>query len=649
MRVKPSIPGVLSGALLVIAAALSAQQDPAQPPRLRSAVDVVRVEASVLDKDRHPVRGLTAGDFVVLENGQERPVAAFAAVEVPRDAAPDAKAADWVANAPRDVVSNEGIDTGRLIVIVFDWSIRSYDQQLARRIALTTVDRLGPADEATVIFTNPAGTAGKAQGFTGDRARLRAAINQSFAVALTTPDKQLVDPEGYTSGDCLCGLCTLEALTRLGQTLRTVSQRPKVMLFIGTYVRSFEAMNPALPVVEEGKITPGWATVPGRECPSRLRDARRAFEQSAGEANMTVHVLDPVGLDTGAGTPLGPGRLRERLDTLPVIADMTGGRTVLNTGAPEAQIGAILDESSSYYVIGFTPAPAGKGDGTRRIEIRARSRNLTVRARNQHNLSEQPSAVAGKEVMARAVSDVLPVRDLPLQVSAAPILSGARSAALLVGRVPAGAPRPSAMLGAALTSRAAPVVSRRVAIPSAGAGAKPSALGLLSALPLDAGSYEIRVAAETAGGVVGSVQTFVDVPDFKRAPLSMSGILLHALPEELSAPRDEIEKGLPFAPTARRAFARTDKISAFVQVSQGTARKDAIQAVTLRLRVSDVHDAAVRNQTGSLTPAEFASHRTANVRLPLPLNDLPPGQYLLTFEASLGDLRSERLLRFEIR
>ena len=101
------------------------------------------------------------------------------------------------------------------------------------------------------------------------------------------------------------------------------------------------------------------------------------------------------------------------------------------------------------------------------------------------------------------------------------------------------------------------------------------------------------------------MHTFVDIPDFKRAPLAMSGVLLHVAPEEPVA-LDEIDDGLPFVPTARRRFAPTDTVSAFVQVTQGTARKDALQSVTLRLRINDAHDAIVRNQSGTLSPAEFA-------------------------------------------
>ena len=86
--------------------------------------------------------------------------------------------------------------------------------------------------------------------------------------------------------------------------------------------------------------------------------------------------------------------MRERLDSLPIIADMTGGRTVTNTDAPESQVASILDESSSYYVLGFTPAPPARADATRRIEVRVRRPGLTVKARNQYSLAEQPASAS---------------------------------------------------------------------------------------------------------------------------------------------------------------------------------------------------------------------------------------------------------------
>ena len=46
-----------------------------------------------------------------------------------------------------------------------------------------------------------------------------------------------------------------------------------------------------------------------------------------------------------------------------------------------------------------------------------------------------------------------------------------------------------------------------------------------------------------------------------------------------------------------------------------------------------------RNRSGALSAAEFASNRTATTRLTLPLRELPPGEYLLALEATLGDRR----------
>ena len=659
MQTLPSkrlVYGVVVGALVSAAVAWpSARQQNPPPPGFRSTVDVVRVEATVLDKDRHPVRGLTADDFSVLENGQARPVVAFAPVELPRTPPSMQKTAAWLRDAPRDIVSNDGTDAGRLVVIAFDWSVRFYDQALARRIALAAVDALGPTDEATVLFTKPAPTAGIPQGFTGDHARLRAAISQPFAVALTDPhpdrSKTIIDPEGYTSGECLCGLCTLDALTALGRTLRSVSQRPKVVLFIGTYVRTFEAMRPTTaPPNIPGQIRPSFSTMPGTtDCPARLRDARRAFERAMAEANVTVHVLNPVGIDTESSTPLGPGRMRERQDSLPIIADLTGGRTVTNTETPENQVASILDESSAYYVLGFTPGSSPRAEAERPIELRVRRPGVTVKARNQYSLADQPAPAAQpREILTRAVTAVLPARSVPVEISAVPIVAGTRVAALLIGRLGTGAMRPTAMMTAALTPRAVPVTSRRIAIPPPAGGRDSGASAVVSVLLLEPGAYEIRAAAEVPSGAAGSVHTFVDIPDFRRAPLAMSGVLLHVAPEEPAA-LNEMDDALPFVPTARRTFGPADTVSALVQVSQGTTRKDALQPIALRLRIIDAREVTQRNQSGALSAAEFAGNRTATTRLTLPLRELPPGEYLLALEATLGDRRVERSVRFEVK
>src|SRR6185436_9780204 len=107
---------VATAVSMAVTAGLSSQQAGQQPPVFRSSVDVIQVDVSALDRDGRPVRGLTAADFTLLENGKPREIVAFAEVnvpEVPRDRAA------WVRDVLLDVRSNELRD-GRLFVVILD-------------------------------------------------------------------------------------------------------------------------------------------------------------------------------------------------------------------------------------------------------------------------------------------------------------------------------------------------------------------------------------------------------------------------------------------------------------------------------------------------------------------------------------------------
>lgn len=627
-------------------------QEPASPPRptFAGGTALVRLEVSVIGKDRKPVRGLSASDFTVLENGKERPIAAFASVSLPTtESTAGTPPASWIRDAPLDVISNTGVGEGRLVTIAIDWTVRGMDLVSARRIALAAVDGLGPGDEAAILFSSPFSNAGVPQNFTADRSRLRARINQAVATALVNKDSVIIDPEGYESGGCLCGMCTLEALTRVAESLRDVSQRPKVVLFISTYARTYEMMAPprALPKNAGPAAQAFAASANANTCPARLLDTRRAFARAAGDANIVVHSLDPAGLTSGF-PPLGADRERERLDSLAVIPDMTGGRIVQGTNTPEALVPAILEESGSYYVLGFSPASITTNGKPRHLDVRVRPKGMLVKARNEYTLKPL-SDVAAAAALPHALGGVLPGANVPLAVSAVPLIAGPRSAAVIVGRLEDGLTWPITLMPAAFSPRGVPVTSRSVTLRPVGGSGTTGPLGVVTALALEPGPYEVRVAAQLAGGITGSVHTFVDMPDFAREPLSMSGVLFHVSPEEVTAPRNEIDGVLPFVPTARRAFARTETVSVFAQVSQGTSRTAPLQPINLRVSVVDAHDTVIRDERTVLAANRFETHRTANLQLSLPIQTLPPGAYLLTLTAVVGQRTAERLVRYDVR
>ena len=88
---------------------------------------------------------------------------------------------------------------------------------------------------------------------------------------------------------------------------------------------------------------------------------------------------------------------------------------------------------------------------------------------------------------------------------------------------------------------------------------------VLSRLDLKPGRYQLRVAASVRSlDISGSLYYDVDVPDFS-APVSLSGIVLTAMPGPEVAPRDALAAVLPVIPTARRTFTGTEQAAAFLR------------------------------------------------------------------------------------
>src|SRR5262245_26673600 len=72
----PSL-GIESAVLAQSAAATPKDQDSAQAPRFKSAVDLVSVSAVVRDKKGRFVPHLSREDFIVVESGQRRQIVGF--------------------------------------------------------------------------------------------------------------------------------------------------------------------------------------------------------------------------------------------------------------------------------------------------------------------------------------------------------------------------------------------------------------------------------------------------------------------------------------------------------------------------------------------------------------------------------------------
>ena len=675
MRLAPWILVALAG----LAAVGRAQEPQAQPPvTFRAGVDLVEVDVSVLDKDRRPVRGLTRENFTILEDGKPRPVVSFVPVDLAeREAAP--ARASWVRDVAPDVTTNTLRPEGRLVVIMFDWSIRFLDQILAKRIATAAVDALGPDDLAAVVFSSGFGNAGTPQNFTNDRARLLNSINRPWAVAAQNAPVgpgsdprngnlvMIEDPEGYLAGDCQCRACVPETIGRIADAVRDVRGRRKTLLFIGTYFRAEESLQG--PVSRQGGAggllrSPEIAPVRPGVCSSILDDAREKMVRAAALANLTIQTFDPVGLETQTNSPLGGSMdgQRERREGLAVPADLTGGRTVMNTETPEALIPAVFAESDAYYLLAFAPAEAKTNGKLHKIEVKVDRPGVNVRTRSGYvagpaRPADRRPTIGSPETVA-ALQGVLPRGDVPLSVSVAPFAIPGKAESALAIVLGARQQVPAVRAGKAATvklltaafgadGRSADSVDQTV-----GVTLRPDASGttryeVVSRLTLKPGRYEVRVALDAAPNERGSVYTFVDIPDFAKQPLSLSGLVLAVSPGVSSAGREAFANLLPIVPTTQREFARTDRATAFLQVYQEAGRPPLPASVTAR--ITSTSDRVVWDQVADLGADRFASGRGADYRQDLPLERLEPGEYLLTIDATQGPRTVRRGLRFAVR
>ncbi len=203
-----------------------------QLPTFRTGVDIVELDVTVLDKDRHPVKGLTADDFIILDRGKPQSIVAFSTVDVPT---PVSYPAPWMREAPLDVVSN--VENRRLVTIVMDDAYTEFNPDFGKRakqIAKNAVEELGPADLAAVVFT----FMGRPQNFTSDRSRLLAAID-SYVPRQRNGEPPLpcwgpsqsargIAPRLSGSGTVKCDT---EKLATVAETLSTASPGRKVVMW----------------------------------------------------------------------------------------------------------------------------------------------------------------------------------------------------------------------------------------------------------------------------------------------------------------------------------------------------------------------------------------------------------------------------------
>jgi VWFA-related protein len=468
---------------------------------------------------------------------------------------------------------------------------------------------------------------------------------------------------------------TLDALEQLVQRLRFVREERKAVIAISQGWRLYgddpvlrrpvsilgsPAPPPAVPV----GIDPGTGRLgskselgAGADILQRCEQQRIALSmlqheqrfltilRQANTGNTSFYPMDPRGLvvfdenivpvagswNSSVGIVEDSRRLKARNDSLRTMAEVTDGIAVVQTGNLNAGMQRIVEDLSSYYLIGYYSTTDMDGK-FHRLTVRVKRPGVRVRARNgyfaatraDHAKALAAATAAGVlkpvDLQAKAVEHSLSAlgifsRERPLRVHAASgYLPTGGAAVWVVAEAAATAGRHDWTDGGQLeatlmkTTGGAALTTERIAIAS---GTRSLRFALGSRASLSPGDYQILVRAKGTTAPLSATESVrISVPEMPGA----SGPLFF---------RRSVTTGNQPMPTADLRFRRTERL--IVEIP--TTSADAGTAQLLNRLGSPL---PVPVATAIREDADGSRWRTAQVSLA----PLAPGDYVL--EQSAG-------------
>lgn len=410
---------VLCAGLLAAASPAGAPgpwQTRAQQPTFRASVELVEVDAIVRDPDGNFVRGLSADDFEIYEDGQLQRVESFYLVGGPSSGGPP---------GARDALFGRQAD--RVFVFLFDEGHLSNEgvQRLRRAIETFLTTGFGPGDVGGVFHDGR-----MANGrLTSVRAELLAALRMVRPASETRASRMAVFREfpringEYEAARIEAG----DARTLANAAQQNCHEDPDLCRQEGGldlvenrlqqnaryYINQARAAT-SRTLRNLAVVATGLAGLPGRKTVVLLTDgffvdeSRTALQQIAGQAarnGVTIYAIDGRGSSVAGGSELPDASaagapVSTAFDTSDggpqILAGSTGGFVVRGTDDFTRALGRIADDTSTYYVLGYAPPRRALDGKLRKIEVRLKDGGLSVRARRGYLATPLPPRAGGR-------------------------------------------------------------------------------------------------------------------------------------------------------------------------------------------------------------------------------------------------------------
>jgi VWFA-related protein len=378
-------------------------EDIPRPQTFRTRTELVLVDFVVTDTADRPVRGLSARDFVVKEDGKERPIVSFERFAGDEPQAPGAAAAE-----PAPIARAAAAPPHPATVVLVDDGQLSPQQAARLRPALNALVATAGGRSGSLMLVAPGSNVATLAQLPGGAAELAASVDR---IVGRRPDEVSTFP-----------VADAEALAIARGDVRVLAR----------VAARFASLNPEITAEQASAIARERSNLLAHDARAR-RDvmydaALRCLDWLAGRpgrhslivvsagvasdpddskyydvvtrslrANAPIHFLDVRGLpgisryagveySTGLGRDAdeGPFGWAQAAEGATDLADDTGGIAVVNSNDMAKGLGRLLDTMTTYYVLAYQPPAHDKG-GYHRIKVEVRGKGRHVRARRGYS------------------------------------------------------------------------------------------------------------------------------------------------------------------------------------------------------------------------------------------------------------------------
>ena len=661
---------LLIAALSAHGVPLLAQQSAASPV-FRSSTQIVSVDVIVRDGSGAIVRGLTAADFAVTEDGKAQQIQTFTFQEIADRPAGATETTTLLAGAedrlrqeversagasaaatPAANVSPDAFAGRRLLVLLFDISsMQPEDVQRAADSALDYVNgRMSGSDLVAVVTIGS--TLDVLSDFSNDKEVVRSALQRlsytdgtatpPVAVSTTATDEAEASSDTATTDDTgfdsFNNDVRLRALKTLAETLAPIEQKKAILYFSAGMERNGEDNQVELRAAINAAIRGNVAIYPvdsrGLQAVVPGGDATRASGRG-------------VSLFSGQGVQRQFSSLQAQQDTLVTLASDTGGRAFTDSNDFGEAFTRAQRDLSAYYLIGYSSANATRDGRYRKIQVRVVTRKgLRVEARAGYYAERDFSHTNARDRETQLddeLNSAVSSTDLPVVVGAGWFRQAADRFYVPIALAVPGSSVPVATNAANATldvrgivrdeqGRTVGRIKDTLTIPSSGADTLAGKQILYqSGVALPAGRFSVKVVVrENASGTIGSFEAPILVPQLRDAAMKVSSVVfstqLQPAAGKTSTGNPLIRDGMQLLPNLTRVIAR-DQSAYFYFELYDPALADMAPQVRTSLAFYRGNVKVFETPVVERVAIDDPARKAVVFQFQVPATALPPGTY----------------------